>query len=1233
MNVSNAHEFQDRLVRRPPPGPLITWRPVPEAWGQGEEADCDPWDNKEVLRQYRSSRVLNLAGGFYPSPEDVVQAVLELLQRIAQEPVGQGGPGAVSRGPLDGDRDFVQFVMYTTSELHGEIRYCSPLVHPWPGDDGPEAGAGQDWEDAVRQVCDTADELYVPGVGYRPANSNFGGLAAGEIQISKIRFAVRLARNPLGAAGWTDMRGSVDLEAVHKVLTTSKSLITVKNVDNLCLFRCVAVLLLRAMWDRERGEFAPQRAPGARGYVTVKLGDSAWKWVDTVFTQFLKTRKGARLGQPLALESLFHQAKRGKPVQTLVARWLASRVGWWLGSPGKPGLSEIMALEKFIQQPISVFDFDVGVKRQYKGSTEFDSPAPLYLLRSNEHLWAVTSVTGLLGRAHYCADCDVGYNAITDHRTCPLRCVCCQYSPKQNGGVPCATVLARQERGLARLPEGELKWCLDCHQSFDTAVCLKNHRTLAKGMKTTRCETRRSCGKKGCRTYNVAWYEETGGEHKCGDRWCENCKQVYQGEHRCFLAPLTLRKRHSKFIFFDFECEQKSRDGVHTITHVGATYWDDEGESVKIWEPAPDGDCSSVGPDFFKWLFAGKRHPRGFVAIAHNGQGYDYQFLLNYALANDLKVQSVTRTGGKLKSMVINNVKFVDSLSHLTMSLAAIPKTVGLKESVRKGHFPHRMNAPGSEVQNYVGPIPPRSEFFLDGLTRAGKEEFDEWYASWEGRSDWSFRDEMRAYLISDCVVLREGMKAYTDSFTFETELDAAGEEVHEVSPLSHVTIASVCNNIYRSCFMPEDTIPLLTVEESLFVRSGFFGGRTAVFQAHVKCKPGEKIQYDDVCSLYPSVNACVQPGQVYPVGIPRWIESPDSLDGLLGFAEVDVTPPPDLLYHPVLAGKKGGGRLNFDLSPKSHAVYATCELEVAVEMGYVITKIYRVLHFDSSSTDVFSGYVKQFMAKKDQAGAEGNAGARAVAKLCLNSLWGRMGMRTNQESSTFVTSIGDAIALCEEKEVMDIITRGGGGYLEVVHREKGGVEQPSDSTCVALAAWTTALARLVLYKQLRMLGARAIYCDTDSVVYISRPGDTDVARGKGLGEWESELEGGDYISEFAALGPKLYAYRTAKGKTAVRCKGFRRGALRTEAALCIDNFIRALGSVKRRTAHVDAVPLGADLGDGQYYGDIEDTMLVRTHDRQILSRKVSKKLRPTLESRGRLQDDETMRVLPFGST
>ena len=95
-----------------------------------------------------------------------------------------------------------------------------------------------------------------------------------------------------------------------------------------------------------------------------------------------------------------------------------------------------------------------------------------------------------------------------------------------------------------------------------------------------------------------------------------------------------------------------------------------------------------------------------------------------------------------------------------------------------------------------------------------------------------------------------------------------------------------------------------------------------------------------------------------------------------------------------------------------------------------------------------------------------------------------------------------------------------------------------NNSSNVAIAAMTTSYARLRLLNMMRKLGSRVLYTDTDSVIYVSRPGDWEPQLGTVLGEWNNELgEGESHIVSFISLGPKTYAYETNTGRIEMKIK------------------------------------------------------------------------------------------------
>ena len=86
---------------------------------------------------------------------------------------------------------------------------------------------------------------------------------------------------------------------------------------------------------------------------------------------------------------------------------------------------------------------------------------------------------------------------------------------------------------------------------------------------------------------------------------------------------------------------------------------------------------------------------------------------------------------------------------------------------------------------------------------------------------------------------------------------------------------------------------------------------------------------------------------------------------------------------------------------------------------------------------------------------------------------------------------------------------------------------RPNPRGNIFIAAFTTAHARLHLYKAVEKLGSRSIYMDTDSVVFLHSPGQWKPNLGNFLGEWTDEVAPGHTIFEFTACGPKNYCYKT----------------------------------------------------------------------------------------------------------
>jgi hypothetical protein len=374
------------------------------------------------------------------------------------------------------------------------------------------------------------------------------------------------------------------------------------------------------------------------------------------------------------------------------------------------------------------------------------------------------------------------------------------------------------------------------------------------------------------------------------------------------------------------------------------------------------------------------------------------------------------------------------------------------------------------------------------------------------------------------------------------------------------------------------DKLPILD-NLPLNPRQAFFGGRTGNAKTYHKCTEGESIQYVDVCSLYPWV---CKYGK-YPVGHPTiYVGDKEcrqrglDVEGLL---KCKVLPPSNL-YHPVLPAKMnaklmfvlcatcGDGQVQDDCNHESHdralvGTWTMDEIRKAVEKGYVILDMYELWEYNVATYEnggLFTDFINKFLKMKQEASGypswckseedkeqyiedyfkkEGvqlekekivkNGGLRSLAKLMLNSFWGKFGQRENQTKAAIIRDPKHLFKMLTSPEVQvnrvqvvnEEVVVVSWEYIEEVGESLGNVN-------VVIAAYTTAQARLKLYEHLDALGAQVLYYDTDSVLYIYKGGLYRVPTGDYLGEMTDELAEygpGSYIIEFVSGGPKTYAY------------------------------------------------------------------------------------------------------------
>ncbi|KAK5641406.1 hypothetical protein RI129_009954 [Pyrocoelia pectoralis] len=115
-----------------------------------------------------------------------------------------------------------------------------------------------------------------------------------------------------------------------------------------------------------------------------------------------------------------------------------------------------------------------------------------------------------------------------------------------------------------------------------------------------------------------------------------------------------------------------------------------------------------------EYVLTSRKKFKKVIVVAHNGQAFDHQFVLNYVLNETHVKPELIMRGSKILMMAIGNVKFIDSLNFFPMALSALPKALGLGEELKKGYFPHLFHI--EENASYVGPLPAVKYYSPDSM-------------------------------------------------------------------------------------------------------------------------------------------------------------------------------------------------------------------------------------------------------------------------------------------------------------------------------------------------------------------------------------------------------------------------------------------------------------------------------------------------------------------------------------
>ena len=368
------------------------------------------------------------------------------------------------------------------------------------------------------------------------------------------------------------------------------------------------------------------------------------------------------------------------------------------------------------------------------------------------------------------------------------------------------------------------------------------------------------------------------------------------------------------------------------------------------------------------------------TVYAHNLSGFDGIFLMK----NILSLGKVTPllNNGKLLSITLRlniagyknkTIIFRDSLLLLPHSLRILCKAFNI--TTPKGYFPFKLN------DIFYKGILPKFELWT-GLTLSEFNLLVNKYTNIE----WNFKDEAIKYCKLDCSSLHQILVQFNQLiFTH-----------FKVNIKNSITLPALAMRIYKTHFLPKDTIYQLLGKPEQDIRESYTGGAVDVYKPHNKISSFFtnikatfiKLYCYDVNSLYPFIMSSTLMPIGKPIAFNGDIRKIDP--NAYGFFYCKMTSP-NYLEHPILQRRvktSDGIRTIAGLGTWKGWIYSP-EMDNAIKYGYT----FEILNgYEFQKGNIFESYVTKMYNLRLQY-PKGNA-MNLIAKLLMNSLYGKFGMK-----------------------------------------------------------------------------------------------------------------------------------------------------------------------------------------------------------------------------------------------
>jgi hypothetical protein len=378
-------------------------------------------------------------------------------------------------------------------------------------------------------------------------------------------------------------------------------------------------------------------------------------------------------------------------------------------------------------------------------------------------------------------------------------------------------------------------------------------------------------------------------------------------------------------------------------------------------------------------------------------------------------------------------------------------------------------------------------------------------------------RKVMRRYLKTDCTLLHEAVS------TFQHTINNLGGQIG-------VTLPATAMDLFRRKFQDRD---IATNRHFLackdfgadtpkdraaregrclgclheFMRQAYYGGRTEIFRMRFSSKdhPDHHLAYVyDINSHYP---ACM----LEPMPVGEAIELQDLTEAqvyanarkLIGIVDAEVYIPEDCYFPPLPHPHKG--KLIFPVG-RFRGTWDTAELTLLARVGGRIEKTHKSTWFETAP--VFARFVTHLYKFRDKTNPQWTAGMDYIAKILLNSLYGKFAMKSDRQKVVVSPKDIDGLT-CIDME-SDV-------WSEEIYVSPAYIVPQ-------LSIHVTSLARAKLWEAGQKVldqGGRLYYMDTDSLFVSGAKLETSGELG-GM-KLEATILRGEFVL------PKLYLIETVE--------------------------------------------------------------------------------------------------------